>query len=203
MTYDDGEKLTCCKQDVCNALDVRGLPAWSAAYESLAAAFKYLEDRLTDSPSVDQPYRLRELYSVCSAIRSFNPEFIRLQAAEGQTAEIVERLKDIPWLAEEAIQQMQSELPALVLAANESKLDFSAASVTDFSSNVLTFWRNIINCNTWKQEARRAFSLTPSSASSERVFSLLKAMFGENQINSLSDYIEGSVMLAFNERQLG
>ena len=39
-----------------------------------------------------------------------------------------------------------------------------------------------------------------SSATSERVFSLLKASFGPQQDCSLQDYIESSLMLQFNKR---
>lgn len=191
VTYDDGGKLTFnSKVDVTNALDVRDLPAWVAARESLAAAFEYLEDRLTDAPSVDSPYRLGAVYSVCSAVRAFNPAFIRALQEEGHhVADIMEHLQQLPWLSDDkdAMERMQTELPALVVAVNESKLDFNCSSVTDFSDNVLTFWRNVKRCPTWKHEARRAFCLTPNSAASERVFSLLKAMFNDKQVASLSD----------------
>lgn len=46
---------------------------------------------------------------------------------------------------------------------------------------------------------RYAWTSTSSSASAERLFSMLKHTFTKQQLNSaLSDYVEGSVMLAFN-----
>ena len=42
-----------------------------------------------------------------------------------------------------------------------------------------------------------------TSASSERVFALLKNMFGDQQIRSMCDYIESALMLRFNKRVLG
>ena len=69
-----------------------------------------------------------------------------------------------------------------------------------FTSNVCSFWQNVNGCPAWKREARRAFALTPNSASSERVFARLKAMFQTTQTTALSDYLEGSVMLAHNQR---
>lgn len=203
MTYDDGAKLTFNKQDVTNALDIRGRSEWEAAHESLAAAFQYLEDRLTDAPTVDQPYRLGRVHSVCSALRVFNPAFIRQQAELQCANDLIERLRDIPWVCEDTVVQMRAELPALLVAVNESALDFSLSSINDFTHNVLLFWRTVKHCGSWRHEARRAFCLTPNSAASERVFSVLKAMFDDSQSHSLSDYIEGSVMLAFNERELG
>ena len=46
-------------------------------------------------------------------------------------------------------------------------------------------------------------SLTPNSAAAERVFSLLKLMFGETQISSLADMIQAALMLRYNKRVVG
>ena len=43
----------------------------------------------------------------------------------------------------------------------------------------------------------------PSSGASERVFALLKNMFGEDQLNALADYIEVALMLRYNIRKVG
>ena len=40
----------------------------------------------------------------------------------------------------------------------------------------------------------------PSSAASERVFSLLKASFNEQQDSALQDCLESSLMLQYNKR---
>ena len=42
--------------------------------------------------------------------------------------------------------------------------------------------------------------LQPSSASAERVFSLLIRLFGKQQVRSLNDYKEGVVMMNYNKR---
>ena len=41
----------------------------------------------------------------------------------------------------------------------------------------------------WALAARIVFAISPNSASCERVFSLLKLMFGEDQITTLADAI--------------
>ena len=46
-------------------------------------------------------------------------------------------------------------------------------------------------------------SWTPNSAAAERVFSLLKAMFGETQMSALQDMIESALMLKYNKRKVG
>ena len=45
--------------------------------------------------------------------------------------------------------------------------------------------------------------MAPSSAASERVFSLVKTMFGKDQITSMADFIQGSLMLRYNQRRVG
>ena len=42
-----------------------------------------------------------------------------------------------------------------------------------------------------------------SSAPSERVFSLVEAMFGPDQVRMLADQLQGSVMLKYNKRPVG
>ena len=44
----------------------------------------------------------------------------------------------------------------------------------------------------WAIAASKVLLVQPSSAASERVFSLLKASFGEQQDSALQDYIEAS-----------
>ena len=46
-------------------------------------------------------------------------------------------------------------------------------------------------------------SWTPNSAAAERVFSLLKAMFGDEQLSTLVDMIETALALKYNERKVG
>ena len=47
------------------------------------------------------------------------------------------------------------------------------------------------------------FAMAPSSAASERVFSLVESMFGHEQKSALADQLQGSVMLRYNKRQFG
>ena len=50
----------------------------------------------------------------------------------------------------------------------------------------------------WATIAKKILAVQPSSASVERVFSLLNLSFGEQQEQALQDYIEASVMLRYN-----
>ena len=47
------------------------------------------------------------------------------------------------------------------------------------------------------------FAMSPNSASCERVFALLKNMFGDEQMSALADYISAALMLRYNEREVG
>jgi hypothetical protein len=46
-------------------------------------------------------------------------------------------------------------------------------------------------------------SLTPNSAAAERVFSMLKQMFGDTQMRALMDMIQAAFMLKYNGRTVG
>ena len=43
-------------------------------------------------------------------------------------------------------------------------------------------------------------AFTPSSAAAERVFSLLKSMWGDTQLSALADMLQASLMLKYNKR---
>ena len=47
------------------------------------------------------------------------------------------------------------------------------------------------------------FAISPNSASCERVFALLKNLFGEQQMLALADYVQASLMLNYNGRRVG
>jgi hypothetical protein len=70
---------------------------------------------------------------------------------------------------------------------------------------VLEWWQEADKTKfpTWAIAARIIFAFTPNSAASERVFSLLKAMFGDAQTQCLTDYIQAALMLAYNKRRVG
>ena len=56
---------------------------------------------------------------------------------------------------------------------------------------------------TWALAMRIVGSRTPNSAAAERVFSHLKAMFGEQQMLALQDMIESALTLKYNKRKVG
>ena len=51
--------------------------------------------------------------------------------------------------------------------------------------------------------AALAAQASPNSASCERVFALLKNLFGEQQMLALADYVQAALMLNYNGRRVG
>ncbi|EOD11037.1 hypothetical protein EMIHUDRAFT_470932 [Emiliania huxleyi CCMP1516] len=54
----------------------------------------------------------------------------------------------------------------------------------------------------WAEAAQIIFAFTPNSAAAERVFSMLKSMFGDQQMETLADIIQTALMLRINERRV-
>lgn len=55
----------------------------------------------------------------------------------------------------------------------------------------------------WAEAAQIVFCFTPNSAAAERVFSMLKSMFGDQQMETLADIIQTALMLRVNKRSVG
>lgn len=161
-------------------------------------AYEYLENRLTDN--CQSPYHCSGPYEVCRVAQLFDPSFV----AANLTAAAVDELCDaIPALGDPARAGLKGELQTyLAAAAAAPAMDHS--DVHAFTEAVLEFWRkNSKGMSMWRNAARRVFAIPPNSAASERVFSLLEAMFGKCQIAALSDMIRAALMLRYNKRTVG
>ena len=81
---------------------------------------------------------------------------------------------------------------------------FNTANVEEYTTALLKWWkRSHPTIPTWAKAARIIFAMAPSSAASERVFSLGECMFGKDQLRSLADQLQGVVMLKYNKRHVG
>jgi hypothetical protein len=73
-----------------------------------------------------------------------------------------------------------------------------------FTSGILTFFKtHASTIPAWAHAARIVFAFLPNSAMSERVFALVKSMFGDEQLSTLSDCIQAALMLRDNGRTVG
>jgi hypothetical protein len=83
------------------------------------------------------------------------------------------------------------EAPPDICAFKELRLKIEAFWTTTNSDRALPAWCAIV---------AKLSLLQPSSAAAERVFSILKRVYGPGQTRALNDGIELSVMLQFNRR---
>ena len=96
---------------------------------------------------------------------------------------------------------MEGELSDYLAAAAGASFDHG--DVQAFTEAMLLWWRNHkAELPAWSKAARIMFALTPNSAACERVFSLLKNMFSDEQRRCLGDMLQGSLMLRYNGRQM-
>ena len=108
------------------------------------------------------------------------------------TAASLEELRNFPFANDDAtIANLAQELP-LYLAASDG------VTVT-CEDDKLTWWANHKDTLPhWSSLVKKLLLIQPSSASAERVFSLLTNAFGSRQESALQDYLKASVMLRYN-----
>ena len=133
-------------------------------------------------------------------VRAFDPTFARhhVDAAFVNGMSAITPLHGLGLLT-----GLKQELP-LYLAAAAGAPAFNKASVDDYTHDLLEWWRSNGNLfSTWALAARIVFAFAPNSASCERVFALLKNLFGEQQMSALADYVQAALMLNYNKRIVG
>ena len=73
-----------------------------------------------------------------------------------------------------------------------------------FTESLLNFWREHGHkMKVWSAAARIMFALPASSCAAERVFALYRAMFTKLQAAALSDGIQSTLRLRYNDRAVG
>jgi hypothetical protein len=108
----------------------------------------------------------------------------------------IDELTVLPFFQHDRVllDQMKEELP-LYLTLTED---------TPSSVELLQWWnKHQDQLPAWAQAVRMVATLPPSSAAAERVFSLLKCMYNDQQGSLLSDAIEAAMMLRYNSRNFG
>ena len=129
---------------------------------------------------------MKQALEAFKAARLFSPSKLHEMRPD---ASAVDSLVSFPFLT--------PAIPAL----EEFPLFIAAAEDVDSIYDPVLFWKEHENTlPTWSQAARQILLVQPSSAASERVFSLLNNSFGERQYSSLQGYIEASLMLQYNKR---
>ena len=103
---------------------------------------------------------------------------------------MVDSLQIFPFLVH-VIPSLKSEMPQYIAKTADVSEDLNPLDWWKLNAGALPYWSSA---------ARKVLVLQPSSAATERVFSLLNASFSDQQENSLQDYIETSLMLQYNNR---
>lgn len=82
-------------------------------------------------------------------------------------------------------------------------VSFSRGDVEAYTKEILAWWSNHeTQIPALAKAASIMFAFSTNSAACERVFSLLKLMFGPQQEGALADYIQAALMLRYNEREV-
>ena len=148
-------------------------------------------------------FSCQHTYEVFRLARIFDPSFVSDNEAAIDNA-FVSNLAAIKPLARDGgdlIRELQRDLHLYIAESRGFVVDHG--DVGTFTTSVLAWWKNHgKSTGAWRRAAEIVFSLTPNSASAERVFSLLKSMFGDNQEHCLADLVQSSIMLRYNKREL-
>ena len=133
--------------------------------------------------------KLKDTLLAFKAARYFSPQQMKDIQPD---AEAINSVKAFPFLdSQTVLNGLKQELPSYL------------AKVVDLDPaiDILQWWhRNESDLPCWAAAARKVLLVQPSSAASERVFSLLKSSFNSQQQKSLQDYVEVSLMLQYNSR---
>ena len=149
------------------------------ATSCIQPGIQYFNERLSTS--------MKSLLAVFKAAWLLSP--VKIQEMQPDCA-AVDSLLALPFLDANILGNLKSELPQYVAAVEDPCATYSP----------LEFWKtHAASLPAWATAARKVLLIQPTSAASERVFSLLNSSFGQQQYSSLQDYIETSLMLQFNK----
>ena len=128
--------------------------------------------------------KFKQQLDIFKAARLFSPH--QIQFIKPDVALIQDQLGGLPFVKSVDLTELSLELPTY-LARAEGVCNTTCS---------LKWWKsNSDVLPNWSRLARKIVLLQPSSGCVERVFSLLNSTFGEQQDNSLQDYVQSSIML--------
>ena len=140
---------------------------------------------------------MREFLEVLKISRFSNPFFIKRSRPSVNT--FIAQVTNTKRFTDAVCDQMKREYPIYVTLVR----DLAEPAVgygTEEMTKSLYFWREngMARIPTISRFARLCMTFQTSSASSERVFSLLAHFFGSSQDDSLEDYITAACMTRYN-----
>ena len=152
------------------------------ATQCIRPAYQYYQDKFILGP-------LQPLVMIFKSCRLFYPVKVKEMQPD---AVALNTLRRVPFFdVDNVIQPLQREL-----AASQALTDDVAGEI-----NVLEWWsQHSEEVPSWAIACKQVLLLQPSSAASERVFSLLQNSFNNRQEQALEDYIETSLILQYNNK---
>ena len=171
--------------------------------DGISTAFNYLNARVTGDCAANLSYQSN--MQLWKAVRIFDPA--RAHELQVTTADIDILFAVLPSLGANIDQvqlaAMKADLPLYLRLAS----GFPATDRSDmhaYTKAVLTFWRTHRRelVDAWSTAARIVFAISPNSAASERVFSIMKRMFGKTSLrdSAYADMVAVTMKLAYNKR---
>ena len=142
--------------------------------------------------------------SVFKTCQLFNPQ--KINALSPTADSIREAMVSLPLVSQADTDALQADTDALQADTDALQAELPAymARSADLAAgfNPLKWWKTAReDLPSWASVASKCLLLQPSSAASERVFSILKRSFGEQQEAALQDYTEASLMLQYNHSE--
>ena len=151
------------------------------AQNSVTPSYEYFKQKFDFTTG-----ELKDILLAFKAARFFSPpQMDELRATPSE----IDTLGKFPFLDSSSIDRLKEELPTYIAAVEDVSSDVDIAK----------WWNNHQNdLPAWAEACKLVLLVQPSSASAERVFSLLENSFSSRQNSSLEDYISLSVMLQYN-----
>ena len=184
-----------------HAVVVGHFPCLEATAREIAGGNAALQNRLiTEAKACVQPGLnfFREKFNIqfISNVRAFKAARFccPVQVTELRPdARSLEELKNFPFVNDAMVAALATELPLYIAAAD--------GLVCNNEKEKLTWWAaHQDTLPQWSALVRKVLLVQPSSASAERVFSLLATLSAQQEA-VLEDYIEASVMVRYNNNQ--
>ena len=133
---------------------------------------------------------LASVMKCAKVVRIFRPHRANQLCPDGDT--LLKHFTHMPFIPTELRDALMKELPAYLASARDAR----------DSTDVLDWWSGMeTTCPSWFLAFRIIMAIAPSSAETERVFSMMRNTLTDRQDLSLRDYCESVLMLRYNERQ--
>jgi hypothetical protein len=201
VKYEDNKTIEQEEHEVRQWIEVREMDEWKRLAAAAKGGITYLRNRLTGNlPAQQKNFDCSHMYEVLRVVQAFDPSW----AAQHLDANVVNALAVVKPLRNMTAALLR-ELPAYLVATAGVVIDHSEGKEDhSFTEQVLKWWAtNGSKFPAWAEAAQIIFAFTPNSAAAERVFSMLKAMFGDQQMETLADIIQTALMLRINKRKVG